>query len=108
MVQIANITEIGTAYTNREVEAAATICKRLNLILLMYGARLSAAMASPNKYVTLNDFWIRGTQASGLIGEAVVIEDQHLGAEFSLPFETERSAPSHRTDLTDPIHRALS
>lgn len=89
MVYISNATEIGTVYTKREVEAIATICKRLDLILLMDGARLGVAMVSPKNDMTLNDiynltdmFWIGGTKCGALIGEAVVIKNQHLGAEF--------------------------
>lgn len=41
MVFISNSTEIGTVYTKSELEAVATVCKRLKLLLFMDGARFS-------------------------------------------------------------------
>lgn len=89
MVYISNATEIGTVYTKKELEAIAAVCKQLNLLLLMDGARLGAALTSSKNDMTLEDiynltdmFWIGGTKAGALIGEAVVIKDKDQGAEF--------------------------
>ncbi|EXJ83937.1 threonine aldolase [Capronia epimyces CBS 606.96] len=89
MVYISNATEIGTVYTRSELAAIAAICKSLDLLILMDGARLGAALASSETDMTLNDiyhltdlFWIGGTKTGALIGEAVVIKDKSLGADF--------------------------
>ncbi|KAK4043935.1 pyridoxal phosphate-dependent transferase, partial [Parachaetomium inaequale] len=64
-------------------------CKKLDLLLLMDGARLVAAMTSPKNDMTWNDlyrltdvFWIGGTKNGALLGEAVVIKDPAFGANF--------------------------
>lgn len=89
LVYISNATEMGTVYTKSEVEAVAKVCKQLNLLLLMDGARLGAALTSAKNDMTLNDvynltdmFWIGGTKTGALMGEAIVIKDKALGAEF--------------------------
>ncbi|KAK0638584.1 putative threonine aldolase [Cercophora newfieldiana] len=89
MVYIANATELGTVYTRTELEAVAAICKKLNLLLLMDGARLGAAMASHKNDMTFADFfrltdvfWIGGTKNGALLGEAIVIKDPIFGADF--------------------------
>jgi len=91
MVYISNATETGTIYTKKELEAVAEVCKSLNLILFMDGARLAAALTSlaNDTAISLTDiynltdmFWIGGTKTGALLGEAVVIKDQALAAEF--------------------------
>jgi len=61
MVYITNATEVGTVYTRSELEAIAAICKKLDLILLMDGARLGAALASKKNDMTLlrDDLFLR-------------------------------------------------
>ncbi|CAO1598013.1 hypothetical protein XANCAGTX0491_001790 [Xanthoria calcicola] len=83
MVFISNATEIGT------LAAVAAICKRLDLLLLLDGARLGAALTSSKNDMTLADiynltdiFWIGGTKNGALIGEAVVIKHPSFGANF--------------------------
>ncbi|MCJ1401561.1 hypothetical protein MMC11_004777, partial [Xylographa trunciseda] len=89
MVFISNTTEIGTLYTRSELAAVAAICKKLKLLLFLDGARLGAALTSSKNDVTWNDvynltdiFWIGGTKNGALLGEAVVIKDPSLGADF--------------------------
>ncbi|KAK5192676.1 hypothetical protein LTR99_009571 [Exophiala xenobiotica] len=91
MVYISNATETGTIYTKKELEAVAAVCKSLNLILFMDGARLAAALTSRanDTGISLTDiynltdmFWIGGTKTGALLGEAVVIKDQALASEF--------------------------
>ncbi|KAJ8123094.1 hypothetical protein ONZ43_g872 [Nemania bipapillata] len=89
MVFVSNTTEIGTVYTKSELAAVAAVCKKLGLLLLLDGARLGSALTSPKNDMTLKDiydltdiFWIGGTKNGALLGEAVVIKDPSLGADF--------------------------
>ncbi|KAL6245941.1 hypothetical protein RBB50_007094 [Rhinocladiella similis] len=89
MVYISNATETGTVYTRQELEVLVDLCKRLDLILFMDGARLAAALTSPVNDMSLQDiynltdmFWIGGTKVGALLGEAVVIKDKTVAAEF--------------------------
>ncbi|KAK6379072.1 hypothetical protein LTS17_006776 [Exophiala oligosperma] len=89
MVYISNATETGTVYTKRELEVLADLCKCLNLILFMDGARLAVALTSPANDMSLQDiynltdmFWIGGTKMGALLGEAVVIKDKTVADEF--------------------------
>lgn len=89
MVFISQATEIGTIYTKQELEEIAAVCKTLNLLLLLDGARLGAALTSSKNDMTLKDiyeltdvFWIGGTKNGALLGEAIVIKDPCFGAEF--------------------------
>ncbi|KAH8590716.1 pyridoxal phosphate-dependent transferase [Bisporella sp. PMI_857] len=89
MVFISNATEIGTVYRRSELESIAAICKKLELLLFMDGARLGAALTSFKNDITLKDvynltdiFWIGGTKNGALLGEAIVIKDSSFGADF--------------------------
>ncbi|KAH4029373.1 hypothetical protein HBI55_120940 [Parastagonospora nodorum] len=89
MVFISNSTEIGTIYNKSELTAISNICKELNLLLMLDGARLGAAMASSENDMTMQNiyeltdiFWIGGTKNGALLGEAVVIKDPNFGADF--------------------------
>lgn len=89
MVYISNATEMGTVYTRSELAALSTACRSLDLLLLMDGARLGAALTCPKNDMSLDDiynltdvFWIGGTKNGALLGEAVVIKDQSLGQSF--------------------------
>lgn len=69
--------------------AVAAICKKLDLLLLLDGARLGAALTSSKNDMTLADvynltdvFWIGGTKNGALIGEAIVIKHPSVGADF--------------------------
>ncbi|KAH8729177.1 peptidase family M49-domain-containing protein [Ilyonectria robusta] len=89
MVFISNATEVGTIYTKAELAAIASVCQDLKLLLLMDGARLGAALASPKSDISMRDvynltdvFWIGGTKNGALLGEAVVIKDPSFGTQF--------------------------
>ncbi|KIW11423.1 hypothetical protein PV08_10723 [Exophiala spinifera] len=89
MVYISNATETGTIYTKQELEVLADLCKSLRLILFMDGARLAAALTSSANDMSLRDiydltdmFWIGGTKVGALLGEAVVVKDKNIAAEF--------------------------
>lgn len=90
MVYISNATEIGTLYTKSELTALSDICKINNLYLLVDGARLGAALSAQKNDLSLADiakltdiFWIGGTKAGALLGEAIVINNPALQADFA-------------------------
>lgn len=89
MVYISNPTEIGTIYKKAELEALYKVCKERNLYLFMDGARLGYGLMCKENDLTLEDianhtdvFYIGGTKVGALFGEAVVITNQELKADF--------------------------
>lgn len=89
LVYISNATELGTLYTKAELTALSQICKASGLLLFVDGARLGAALTAQSNDVTLKDlaeltdvFWIGGTKAGALLGEAVVIPNKALATDF--------------------------
>ena len=89
MVYISNATEIGTVYTKAELKALKALCAEKDLLLFMDGARLGNALASKKNDLTLTDvldltdlFWLGGTKNGSLLGEAIVIKDTKLAADF--------------------------
>ncbi|EOR93449.1 Low-specificity L-threonine aldolase [Arcticibacter svalbardensis MN12-7] len=89
MVYISNSTEIGTIYSCDELKALSLFCRVNDLILFMDGARLASALTSAANDVTLKDlaiytdvFYIGGTKAGALIGEAIVINNKTLQKNF--------------------------
>ena len=90
LVYISNATEVGTIYSKAELEAISALCKANNLLLLIDGARLGAALSANKNDVTLADvarltdiFWIGGTKAGALLGEAIVINNPALQEDFA-------------------------
>lgn len=90
MVYISNATETGRLYTKSELTALSKVCRENGLLLFMDGARLSAALCGPKNDLTLKDiaeltdvFWIGGTKAGALIGEAIVINNPELAKDFA-------------------------
>ncbi|TDZ32396.1 Low specificity L-threonine aldolase [Colletotrichum spinosum] len=89
LVYVSDATEIGTVYTRAELAAVKRACERNGLILFLDGARIGTALASQANDMTLRDvleltdvFWIGGTKNGALLGEAVVVKDARLAAEF--------------------------
>lgn len=88
MVYITFPTELGTLYTLPELEALSAVCRRHRIPLYLDGARLLYGLAaSPD--VTLADiarlcdvFYIGGTKAGTLFGEAVVIPKPEILPHF--------------------------
>ncbi|KAJ5089605.1 hypothetical protein N7532_008289 [Penicillium argentinense] len=81
LLYLSNASETGTVYTKRELSSLSALCKQLNLVLLMDGARIGTAMCSKKNDMTLHDifeytdiFWIGGTKAGALMGEAIVVK----------------------------------
>lgn len=89
LVYLSNATETGTIYSKAELSAIAELCKEHDLYLLVDGARMGAAMAAYDNDLSLADiasladiFWIGGTKAGALIGEAIVIPNPELRVDF--------------------------
>jgi len=89
LVYITNASELGTLYSKAELTAISDICKQNNLLLFLDGARLGAALSAEKNDLRLKDiaeltdvFWIGGTKAGALIGEAIVINNPVLAKDF--------------------------
>lgn len=89
LVYISNSTELGTIYTLAELEAISAVCKRYGFYLFMDGARLSYALTAKDSDVTLADlarlcdvFYMGGTKCGAMFGEAVVISNPEIAADF--------------------------
>ena len=89
MVYISHPTEYGTLYSRSELEALSALCKEYDIPLFMDGARLAYGLMSYHTDVTLADiaqlcdvFYIGGTKAGALCGEAVVFTHNNTPAHF--------------------------
>ena len=89
LVYISNSTEIGTQYSKTELEDLSEFCRKHKLYLFMDGARLGNALTSEHNDLTLEDigrltdaFYLGGTKNGALIGEAIVLNNPDLQAEF--------------------------
>ncbi len=89
MVYISNPTELGTIYTKVELTELSLVCKECGLYLFMDGARLGYGLTAPDNDLTMADiarlcdvFYIGGTKVGALFGEAVVIRNEELKADF--------------------------
>ncbi len=89
MVYITHPTEYGTLYSQQELEEISEICKEYNLTLYIDGARMAYALACPDNDLFLPDiarlcdvFYIGGTKAGALCGEAVVFTKSNTPEHF--------------------------
>ncbi len=89
MVYISFPTEFGTLYTLEELREISETCRSLGLYLYLDGARLFYGLAAVGNNVTLPDiarlcdlFYIGGTKAGALFGEALVCADARLLPRF--------------------------
>lgn len=87
MVYLSHPTELGTVYSLAELEAIHEACVRWRLPLFVDGARLACGLAASD--VALPDlarlcdvFYLGGTKAGLLFGEAVVITNPNLDRDF--------------------------
>ncbi len=87
MVYLSFPTELGTVYTRAELEAISETARRWNLPVFVDGARLACGLAASD--ITLPDlarlcdvFYLGGTKAGLLFGEAVVINNPGLNKDF--------------------------
>lgn len=89
MVYLSQVTELGTLYSKAELTALHDVCKANGLLLYLDGARLGSALTAHENDLTLADlaslcdlFYIGGTKNGAMIGEALVICNKTLNADF--------------------------
>ena len=89
LVYISQSIEVGSVYSLHELEAIRAVCTRNRLLLYVDGARLGSALTARGADMTLPDlarladaFYIGGTKNGALIGEAFVIGNPALKADF--------------------------
>lgn len=89
LVYISNTTEWGTVYSAAELHALGTFCRARDLLLYVDGARLGSALTTQDNDVDLallaaeaDAFYIGGTKNGALLGEALVIINPALRADF--------------------------
>ena len=89
-VYISHPTEYGTLYTKDELNRIAEVCRKYDMRLFMDGARLGYGLASLHTDVTIQDianvcdvFYIGGTKAGALCGEAVVFPNGTMPGHFA-------------------------
>lgn len=89
MVYISHPTEYGTLYSKQELTELAQVCRDYEIPLFVDGARLAYALMSYDTDVTLQDlaqlcdvFYIGGTKAGTLCGEAVVFTKNNTPAHW--------------------------
>ena len=89
MVYLSHPTEYGTLYTKEEMTAISEICRKYAVPLYLDGARLITGLSSPENQLTFADiarlcdvFYIGGTKAGILCGEAVVFPKHNAPSNF--------------------------
>ena len=89
MVYISYPTEYGTLYSKAELESIAGVCHEFGIPLYIDGARLAYGLMSKACDLTLADiarisdaFYIGGTKAGTLLGEAVVFTKENKPKHF--------------------------
>ncbi|MCQ2544608.1 MAG: beta-eliminating lyase-related protein [Lachnospiraceae bacterium] len=89
MVYISFPTEYGTLYSKNEMKEIHEVCKKYNIPLFVDGARLIYGLASYENDLSLKDlcdncdvFYIGGTKAGTLCGEAVVFTNKNMPKHF--------------------------
>lgn len=89
MVYISQSTEMGTVYTLEELKLLSAVCKKYNLIFYIDGARILYSLFAQNCDFTLSDvsalcdvFYVGGTKAGALLGEALIINRDDLKKDF--------------------------
>ena len=89
MVYISNPTELGTIYNLSELRAISDICRAHDLYLFLDGARLGYGLTAAGNDLTMEHlaslcdvFYIGGTKVGALFGEAVVISNRSIAADF--------------------------
>ncbi|MFN8015529.1 MAG: aminotransferase class V-fold PLP-dependent enzyme [Acidimicrobiia bacterium] len=92
VIYVSQTTEVGTAYTIKELTEIINYAKQNNLFVYLDGARLAMAIASDacdfsaesfSEIAQLLDaFYIGGTKNGGLFGEAVVVNNSEAANNF--------------------------
>jgi threonine aldolase len=90
LVYISNSTEVGTIYTKAEISNLYDFCKKNQMFLFLDGARIGMALSAKNNDLQFADlsaltdvFYIGGTKNGALLGEAIVINNRELKADFA-------------------------
>ena len=89
LAYISNSTEIGTIYKKEELVNLFNKCRELGLYLFIDGARLACALTSDTNDLKVDDiakycdaFYLGGTKNGLMFGEALVITNKDLQADF--------------------------
>ncbi|MDR3120603.1 MAG: aminotransferase class I/II-fold pyridoxal phosphate-dependent enzyme [Clostridiales bacterium] len=89
LVFLSQSSELGTLYSMAELREIRAVCDALGLYLYVDGARLAVALTSPRNDVSLpalaalaDAFYLGGTKNGLLLGEALVIANPKLTADF--------------------------
>ncbi|OOO00270.1 MAG: threonine aldolase [Epulopiscium sp. Nele67-Bin004] len=89
LVYISNSTEYGAVYSLEELKSLREICLANDLLLYLDGARLAVALTASGNDMTIADvakytdaFYIGGTKNGAMFGEALVIVNETLQADF--------------------------
>ena len=89
LVYVSFPTELGTIYSRAELAALHDVCREKNLFLYVDGARLGYGLAARGNDVDLpflaahcDAFYVGGTKVGALFGEALVIANPELNADF--------------------------
>ena len=89
MVYLSHPTEYGTLYSRAELTRISEICRKYHLSLFLDGARLAYALTSRETDLSLPEiaalcdvFYIGGTKAGALCGEAVVFTGGNMPKHF--------------------------
>ena len=89
VVFISHATEVGTLYQRSELEQISQICRKNGLYLYLDGARLGSALTSAKADLSLpalsrlvDVFYVGGTKNGAMFGEAIVINNPALQADF--------------------------
>ena len=89
MVYLSHPTEYGTLYSRAELTRISETCRKYGIPLFLDGARLAYALASPESDLSLPEiaelcdvFYIGGTKAGALCGEAVVFTKGNMPEHF--------------------------
>ncbi|WP_185823513.1 threonine aldolase family protein [Xanthomonas sp. GW] len=89
LVYVSNTTELGTVYRRHELQALRAFCDAHRLWLFLDGARIGSALTAEGNDLRLADvaaltdaFYIGGTKNGALLGEALVIVNPALQADF--------------------------
>ncbi|KKP38158.1 MAG: threonine aldolase, threonine aldolase [Candidatus Peregrinibacteria bacterium GW2011_GWF2_33_10] len=89
LVFISNSTEIGSIYSQKELQQLSVYCKKNHLLLYLDGARLASALTSLVNDLSLAQlsklvdvFYIGGTKNGALLGEAIIINNDRLKENF--------------------------
>lgn len=89
LVYISNTTEVGTIYTQTELQQLSEFCKENQLYIYLDGARLAMALTAEDNDLTFPDlakltdaFYIGGTKVGAFAGEALVINHPILNQDL--------------------------